>query len=320
MNVLITGGAGFIGSSLVEYHLKKQDTVYVLDDLSTGYEKNIKVFLFDPNFHFIKADVLIYPDLEKIVFLADRIYHLAAVVGMFRVLKESEHVLAVNVGTAERLLQLARRSTRKPRFLMISTSEVYGIAHESPLKENSNLIVSSISANRSAYAISKITAESYALAYFHQFDVPITILRLFNTIGPRQMGQYGMVVPRFVKKAVAQEPLIVYGTGKQKRCFIDVRDVVCLMDEIAGNPEWIGEIVNLGSNQEISINELASLVKKIARSSSEIQHITYEKAYGQKFEDYQVRVPDLTKLKKHTQYHRQWDLERTLRDLIFPPN
>ena len=316
MNILITGAAGFIGSALVEYHLNKQDTVYGLDNLSTGNRKNLKEFLVNKNFKFINAELNTYPALINIVHKVDRVYHLAAVVGMFRVMRDPEKVLTTNLGIAERILQLAQTSPKRPQVVIVSTSEVYGVTHENPLKEDSSLIISDISCDRSAYAISKIASESYALAYYHMYKLPTIILRLFNTIGPRQTGKYGMVVPRFVNSAVLQEPLTVYGSGEQKRCFIDVRDTVSIMDEIASSEKCVGEIFNIGSNCETSINQLAELVKKIASSSSEINHISYQEAYGEDLQDYQERIPDISKLKEYTNYHNQWTLEKTIQDLV----
>jgi len=317
MHILITGGAGFIGSQLVEYHLKKLDTVHVIDDLSTGNEDNIRPFLSNPNFHFTHADILTYPGIEKITCWADRIYHMAAVVGIFRVLKEPEKVLAVNIGATERLLRAVRASNWKPRILIASTSEVYGDTNmEESACEETNITIASDINNRSTYTISKIAGESFGLSYYRRFDIPITILRLFNTIGPRQTGKYGMVVPRFVNNAIANEPIVIYGTGEQTRSFIDVRDSVALMDEIANNPQTIGQILNLGNDHEISINTLASLVKKLANSQSKISHISYKEAYGEHFEDVMFRKPDLTKLKRETKYCYQWSLEKTLTDLI----
>lgn len=317
MHILITGGAGFIGSQLVEYHLNKSDVVHAIDDLSTGSEDNIRPFLDNPNFRFTQADILTYPDIEKITCWADRIYHMAAVVGIFRVLKEPEKVLAINIGATERLLRAVKASNWKPRILIASTSEVYGDTNKKGSAcEETQLTISSDVNNRSTYSISKIAAESFGLSYYRRFNIPITILRLFNTIGPRQTGKYGMVVPRFVNSAVKNEPLVVYGTGDQTRSFIDVRDSVALMDEIANNPQTIGQIINLGNDHEVSINTLATLVKKLAKSHSEINYISYEEAYGEDFEDIMFRKPDLIKLRQETHYNYQWSLEKTLIDLI----
>ena len=316
MRVLITGGAGFIGSHLVEYHLNNNDVVHVLDDLSTGTEQNIVSFRNNPNFQFTKANILTSPDLEKGVCWADRIYHMAAVVGVFQVIKESEKLLATNIIGTERLLRFTKLSDRNPRVLLASTSEVYGDGTASPSKEDANLIIGEGKKSCSAYAVSKIAGEYFGLSYYEHFKLPVTILRIFNTIGPRQLGQYGMVVPRFVHAAIQQEPILVYGTGLQTRSFCDVRDMVMMMDKIANTPETSGKIFNVGQDQEISINDLATLVKKLANSPSDIKHISYEEAYGEGFSDFMYRRPSLAKLNTFIAYQHQWDLTATISDLI----
>jgi UDP-glucose 4-epimerase len=316
MHVFITGGAGFIGSHIVEYHLNQNDIVHVIDDLSTGIEKNIQPFKSNPNFHFIKADLLIYPDLKEEVCWADRIYHMAAVVGVFKVINDSEKLLSTNIAATERLLRAARLSDRNPRILLASTSEVYGEGHAKPLSEDLNLIIGEGRKSCSAYAVSKIAVEYFGISYYEHFKLPITILRIFNTIGPRQLSAYGMVIPRFIDSALKNKPILVYGTGEQTRSFCDVRDVVSMMDKIANNPMTIGKILNVGSDAEISINEVAKLVKKLAKSDSEIKHITYDEAYGEGFEDFMYRRPELTKLRSLIKYKDAWNLEKTLIDLI----
>jgi UDP-glucose 4-epimerase len=316
MRVLVTGGAGFIGSNLVEFHMRQGDEVHVLDDLSTGREENIAQHIGQPNFFFTKTDILIFPELEKVVCWADRIYHMAAVVGVLKVMGDSERLLATNISATERVLRFAKVSTRKPRILLASTSEVYGEGHTKSLKETSSLILGAQKKSCVAYSVSKIALEYFGLAFYDHFGLSITILRLFNTIGPRQIGYYGMVVPRFIDSAVGGEPIVVYGTGEQTRSFCDVRDLVAILDKLANNPKSIGEIVNVGQDHEVSINELASLAKETAKSSSEITHISYEKAYGKGYEDIMFRRPDLTKLKQLVTYDYQWDLKATLSDLI----
>lgn len=316
MRVLVTGGAGFIGSHLVEYHLTHHDEVHVIDDLSTGTETNIAPFKNNPDFHFIKADILTCSEIETIVGWADRIYHMAAVVGVLKVINDSERLLATNIAGTERLLRAAKLSKRKPRILLASSSEVYGDGYAHPLKEDFNLIVGEGRKSCSAYVVSKIALEYFGLSYHQHFGLPITILRIFNTIGPRQLGGYGMVVPRFVKHAVRLEPIVVYGTGEQTRSFCDVRDVVEILDKIAKNDETIGEIINVGQDQEISINSLAELVKKIAGNDSEIQHIPYDEIYGKGFEDFMFRRPEITKLQSLTRHVYKWDLKKSLLDLI----
>jgi UDP-glucose 4-epimerase len=317
MRVLVTGGAGFIGSQLVEYHLNNQDVVHVIDDLSTGDERTNAAFADNPNFQFTHADILTYPDLEKLACWADRIYHMAAVVGVMRVINDSERLLATNIAATERLLRAAKLSDRQPRLLLASSSEVYGNSSSKASREDSNLIIGEGKKSCSSYVVSKIAVEYFGLSFYQHYGLRTTSLRIFNTIGPRQRGGYGMVVPRFIKSAVNNEPIDVYGSGQQTRSFCDVRDTVVLMDQIANNELAVGEVLNLGQDQEISINELAHLIKKIANSSSEIRHISYEQAYGEGFEDIMSRRPDLTKLHHFTQFTYQWNLEKTLADLIF---
>lgn len=317
MHVLVTGGAGFIGSHIVKHHLERGDKVHVIDDLSTGSLKNIEPFQDNPNFHFTEANLLVYPDIEKNVSWSDRIYHLAAVVGIFRVLKSPEKVLSVNIGATERLLRAARASTWKPRIILASTSEVYDDnSHEKALSEHCDLTIANHLRSRATYAISKIASEAFAISYQQHFNIPITVLRFFNTIGPGQIGEYGMVVPRFIKSALSNEPIVVYGTGEQVRSFIDVRDSVSIITEIADNNALIGETFNVGHDEPVNINQLAELVKKLAHSKSEIKHISYLEAYKEDFKDCMFRKPDLTKLRQHIQYKNQWSLEKTLLDLI----
>lgn len=316
MNILVTGGAGFIGSHIVDYHLTHNDEVYVIDDLSTGTESNIAPFKKNPNFHFINADLLTYPELNTIVCWAHRIYHMAAVVGVLKVIKDSERVLAINIVGTERLLRAAKLSKNKPRILLASSSEVYGDGRGHALREDANLIIGEGRKGCAAYVVSKIALEYFGLSYYQHFGIAVTILRLFNTIGPRQLGGYGMVVPRFIKQAINNKPIVVYGTGEQTRSFCDVRDTIAILDKIANNEKTINEIINVGHEQEISLNDLAHLVKKITGTSSEITHTPYTKIYGEGFEDCMFRRPDTTKLQRLTAYKYQWNLEKSLADLI----
>ena len=266
MHVLVTGGAGFIGSHTVKQHLNRGDIVHVIDDLSTGSLKNIEQFESNPNFHFTKANLLIYPDIEKNVSWADRIYHFAAVVGVFRVLEAPEKVLTANIGGTERLLRAACASTWKPRIIIASTSEVYDDNNnEQALSENSALTIGNHLCSRATYAISKIASEAFATSYHQRFNIPLTIARLFNTIGPGQMGEYGMVVPRFINSALKQKPIVIYGTGEQVRSFIDVRDSTAMITEIADNTTFIGKTFNVGHDEPITINQLAHLIKKLSK-------------------------------------------------------
>ena len=316
MHVLVTGGCGFIGSHIVERHLKKGDNVHVIDDLSTGNIQNNSAFTENPKFRLDEADILTWPDLDHAVAWADRIYHMAAVVGVYRVLAEPIKVLTTNIPGCERILRAAAASSRRPRILLASTSEVYGPFNGKPFEETDNLVVEFGAQNRWNYAISKIADEAFGLSYAGSLGLPITIIRFFNTVGPRQTGRYGMVLPRFVSQAIRGQPITVYGDGNQRRCFCDVRDTVEILNLIAEAANSIGEIVNVGNNREISINDLAKLVLEMSNSKSPIQHISYEEAYGSPFLDIQRRVPNLEKLLSLTGFKHQWTLESTIEYLI----
>lgn len=315
MKILITGGAGFIGSHLVEYHLKKGDIVYAIDDLSSGVESNIASFKNNSNFHFTQANILTWTEMDEIVSKIDRIYHMAAIVGVYKVLEEPEQVLIVNILGCEKLLQSVKKHNPKARVIIASSSEVYG-PHTEELSETTNLIIEASAKNRWHYAVSKLTDESFTLAFHHKFNMSITAIRLFNTIGPRQVGRYGMVVPRFVKQAVDNKPITVFGSGNQTRSFCDVRDTVIMLDKLAENEKSIGEIINVGNDREITITDLALLVKALAKSDSEIQYIPYKEAYGENYVDIQRRKPNLTKLFTYIDFQYHWKLEDSIQYLI----
>ncbi len=317
MRILITGGAGFIGSHMAEHHLNKGHTVHVIDDLSTGTQQNIDLFKKNPNYHFTAGNILTFSELTELVCWADRIYHLAAYVGVLRVIHDSENLLAINIAGTERVLRAAKLSKRNPRIMLASSSEVYGDGHAKPLSEKSNLIIGEGRKSCSAYVVSKISLEYFGLSYYEHYEMAVTPVRIFNTIGPRQLSQYGMVVPRFIKNAIQNDPISVYGTGEQTRSFCDVRDTVAILDCLAENPKAHGEIVNVGQEQEVSINHLAKEIKRIAKSASPIQHVSYDDAYGEGFEDFMFRCPDVTKLMQLTNnYKYQWNLQKSLTDLI----
>ena len=316
MQVLVTGGAGFIGSHIVNHHLNKNDEVHVIDDLSTGSLQNINPFQDNPNFSFTKDNLLTCNELQNIVNKADRIYHMAAVVGVLKVMEDGVNLLSTNITATERLLKLSSLSKRNPRILLASSSEVYGGEYDIPLKETYNMVIGGRRRGCSSYIISKAAVEALGSAYYHKFGLEVISLRLFNTIGPRQRGHYGMVVPRLIKAAINNAPIVVYGTGEQTRSFSDVRDVVELIDILAGKNEAVGQVFNVGIDEEVSINELAELLKKLANSDSLIEHITYKEAYGEDFEDTMFRRPDLTKILDLTDYKYKWNLATTLTDLI----
>ena len=316
MHVLLTGGAGFIGSHLTEYHLAKGDHVHVVDNLSTGCKENLEQFLDNPNFHFDCADILIWSQLAETISWADRIYHLAAVVGVKKVLEDPVQVMSTNIAGTERVLRAVHRDAWSPEVIITSSSEVYGFNNEPPFNEQTNLIIPSAGRLRWAYAVTKLADEFLGFAYHREHKMDVKVVRLFNTIGPHQTGRYGMVVPSFVRQAVNGEPITVYGDGTQTRSFCDVRDTIVALDLLAGTPGAAGKVVNIGCDREISIKALAKLVKEQARSPSKVEFISYNKAYGVEFEDIQRRRPDLSLLKELTDFQSKWVLEATLDNLI----
>lgn len=316
MHVLVTGGAGFIGSHLVEHHLAKGDSVHVVDNLSTGTRENIEPFLTNTKFQFDEADILTWTGMEKATTWADRIYHMAAVVGVFRVLEDPIRVLATNIAGTERLLRYASAGHWRPQIIITSSSEVYGPTGDELLQEDAMLYVHSGAKSRWNYAISKLADESQGLSYARQHGMPVCIVRLFNTVGPRQRGRYGMVVPRFVAQSLAGEAITIYGGGNQTRSFCDVRDTVVALDILAGTPEASGEIVNVGNDREITINTLADLVCERTGKQVGRHHLSYLEAYGQQYDDILRRRPSLEKLNRLTGFSHRWSLEETLDDII----
>jgi UDP-glucose 4-epimerase len=312
MNILITGGAGFIGSNLASYHLEKGDYVYVLDNMSTGSIHNI-IGLFDnPRFRFEEADILLWDGLRELVRWADRIYHMAAIVGVKKVLEDPRAVMAANIAGTERIFRTVAAVKPTAQVIVASSSEVYGFNQNPSFAETDDVVLRSAGRLRWCYAITKLADEYVAYAFMKKSGIRVVIIRLFNTIGPRQTGKYGMVVPNFVHQAVRNLPLTVFGEGSQTRSFCDVRDTVVILDLLASNPKANGEIVNVGNDREISIDDLAKLVIQEANSQSVINHITYEDAYGLDFEDITHRKPRLTKQFQLTNFTPQWTLEKTL--------
>jgi UDP-glucose 4-epimerase len=316
MNVLITGGAGFIGSHLAELHLNNGDSVFAVDDLSTGRRSNIEELLDSGDFRFEAADLLDWDGLEEAVAEADRIYHLAAVVGMFRVLDEPVEVMRVNVGGTEVLLEEVVRSGETPEILIASSSSVYGKTHGVVLDEEVELVFTPEAGGLTTYALSKLANELQAIAYHREHGLGISIARLFNTVGPRQAGTYGYVLPRFVSQAVKGEPLTVFGDGTQTRSFCDVRDTAKALELLAGNGDAIGKPINVGNTREIPILDLARLVIERSGSSSDIEFIPYGEAYGESFRTIGQRRPVITRLVEATGFQPQWSLEQTIDDLL----
>lgn len=316
MHVLITGGAGFIGSHLVDLHLARGDQVHVVDDLSTGSRDNLARHADNPRLRFDEADILVWPHLERAVARADRIYHLAAVVGVYRVIAEPTKTLAVNIAACERLLRAAREGGWRPQVVLASSSEVYGHSDRGVLQEDQDLVVSARAGTRWGYSVSKIADEALGLAYAQRHGIPAVVARFFNTVGPRQVGRYGMVVPRFVAQAVRNEPITVFGGGEQTRSFCDVRDTVVALDALASVAGSETVVVNVGNDREISILDLARLVIERTGSQSTISHLSLREAYGEDFEDILRRRPDLTRLRQLTGFEHRHTLERTIDDLI----
>jgi UDP-glucose 4-epimerase len=315
LNILITGGAGFIGSHLAEHHLSKGHSVTVVDDLSTGSQNNLSGF-DRGECHFEQGDLLSWTGLDDAVKEADRIYHMAAVVGMFRVLEQPIEVTRVNVLGTERLLDSISRAKTLPEVLIASSSSVYGHSHEKVLKEGIELVYSPEKGGLTGYALSKLSNEIQAMAYRQVHGLPVSIPRLFNAVGPRQSGNYGFVLPRFIKQALSGIPLTVYGDGTQTRSFCDVRDTVRALDMLAGNPKAWGEPVNVGNPREIAILNLAKLVIERSGSSSTIEFVPFEKGYGERFWQITQRRPNVEKLQQITPFKHAWTLEMTIDDLL----
>lgn len=314
MRALITGGAGFIGSHLAETLLAQGHRVMVIDNLSTGRFSNIEHLANHPNFGFALETITNETVMDRLVSECDVIFHLAAAVGVHLVVHSPVQVIETNVFGSATVLRLANRYRRK--VLLASTSEIYGKSNNVPFKEDADRLLGPTTRSRWSYACSKAMDEFLALAYHKEYGLPVVIFRLFNTVGPRQTGRYGMVVPRFVGQALRGEPITVYGDGEQTRCFADVRDVVRAIIGLAEHPGAIGEVFNIGNTEEISISQLAQRIKALAGSRSEIIYIPYAEAYEEGFEDFRRRVPDITKLARLIQYKPQYSLDETLQNII----
>lgn len=311
---LITGGAGFIGGHLSDFLLKRGDEVVVLDNLSTGDYRNIAPFEGNPRFSCIIDEVRNEPLMERLVHECDRIYHLAASVGVRLVIERPTECLINNIIGTEVVLKYACRY-RKP-VLITSTSEVYGKSNNTTFSEDDDRVMGPTSKSRWGYAASKAIDEFLALAYFQEKALPVVIVRLFNTVGPRQTGRYGMVIPNFVRQALYNEALTVYGDGEQTRCFAHVGDVVPALVGLLEHPEARGKVFNVGSQEEISISHLAERVISLTGSQSTIRLIPYEEAYTEGFEDMLRRVPDLTRTQALIGYTPKHSLDDILQDVI----
>ena len=292
VHALITGGAGFVGSHLAERLLKAGQTVTIIDDLSSGQYANIKHLEGNPNFHVVIEDVRNVQVMDRLGSECDVIYHLAAAVGVEKIISQPIATIEINIGGTEVVLQTARRYRRK--VLLASTSEVYGKGVRFPFTEDDDTLMGATVRNRWSYAATKAIDEFLALAYHKEAGLPVVIFRLFNTVGPRQTGQYGMVLPRFVQAALAGKPIRVYGDGEQSRCFGNVYDVIEAIYALSETPAAVGQVINIGSQEEVSILELARRVKARAESVSEIVFVPYEQAYDTGFEDFRRRVPSIS--------------------------
>ncbi len=314
MKVLITGGAGFIGSHLAEKLLERGDEVFVIDNLWTGKLANLSSVQNTEGFHLVVETILNESVMNELVFKADHIYHLAAAVGVRTIMDNPVETLDINVKGTEVVLRLANRFKKK--VFITSTSEIYGNHMEHTLGEDDNRVMGSVKKRRWAYACSKTLDEFLALAYFDEKKLPVVIGRLFNTVGPRQTGQYGMVLPNFVQSALLGKPISVYGDGKQTRSFTHVRDVVDAITGLMNEPGAEGDVFNVGNDKEVTINELAEKVKKMTGTSSPIEHVSYEKAYGPGFEDMRRRCPNIEKIRKLIGFEPKYDLEAMIQGVI----
>jgi UDP-glucose 4-epimerase len=310
MKILVTGGAGFIGSHLCERLLEDGHEVFALDNLSTGSEKNLAQLLKSPKFSLVSGSILDLSILKDLAEKVDYIFHLAAAVGVFNILQNPLASLSINLRGTENVLEAAHSSGTP--VILTSSSEVYGKNNADSLKENDDRILGSPTTLRWAYSEAKAIDESLAFAYFVEKNLEIRLVRLFNTVGPRQLGSYGMVVPRFVKSALANEPITIYGNGSQSRCFAHVYDVIDALVAVAFAANTIGRVVNIGNDSEITINDLARLIIAHTNSSSEMVFIPYKEAYGDGFEDMERRVPNIDLIRNLV----GWEPKRNLLTII----
>lgn len=314
MHYLITGGAGFIGSHLSDKLVGEGHKVSVLDNLSTGKYENVKHLEGNPDFHLVVGTILDEFLVDKLVERCDAIFHLAAAVGVELIVNHPLESLTTNIKGSETVLEMAHRYHKK--VLITSTSEIYGKNTQGPLKEDQDRILGSPLKSRWSYSTAKAVDEMLAYVYWKEKNVPATIVRLFNTVGPRQSGAYGMVVPRFVNQALQNKDITVYGSGKQSRCFLHVRDVVEALPKIIENQKAYGQVFNIGSQEEIAIEALAQKVIEITGSRSKIVRIPYEEAYEEGFEDMERRVPDTTKVHDLIGFKPTADLKTIIEDVV----
>jgi len=314
MKYLITGGAGFIGSHLAEELLKNDNQVIVFDNLSTGRYQNVQSLEKNPNFQFVEGDILDITLMDKLVEKVDVIFHLAAAVGVKLIIKDPLGSMITNIKGSEIVLEIAHRYRKK--VLLTSSSEIYGKNSNGPLREDDDRILGSPLKSRWSYSTSKALDEILAYIYWREKGVPTIIVRLFNTVGPKQTDAYGMVIPSFVSQALENKPLTIYGDGKQSRCFIHVEDVVKGIVKLADNPKAVGQAFNIGSQEEITIEDLAKMVIELTGSKSQLMYIPYDQAYEEGFEDMPRRVPDIAKAHNMVGFKPSMRLTEIINDVI----
>ncbi|MDM7921984.1 MAG: GDP-mannose 4,6-dehydratase, partial [Pyrinomonadaceae bacterium] len=310
MKILITGGAGFVGSHLADKLIEQGHEITVIDDLSTGRYSNVEHLEGHERFRLIIDTVLNQPLMEELIRETDRVYHMASAVGVRLIMEQPVKTIETIFHGTDVILKFCSRYRK--RVLIPSTSEVYGKGASVPFREEDDLLTGATDKHRWAYACAKTLDEFLALAHWKETRLPVVVVRLFNTVGPRQTGQYGMVVPRFVHSAIKNEPITVHGDGSQSRCFGHVHDVVEGLVKVLDSPECFGQVINLGNDEETSIKALAEKAIELTGSSSEIRYVSYDEAYGEGFEDMQRRVPSLDKAKRMVGYQPT----RTLADFI----
>jgi UDP-glucose 4-epimerase len=312
--ILVTGGAGFIGSHLCELLLQKGHQVVAIDNLSTGRLDNIQHLIQVPGFQFVRETITNSQVLDRLTSEANIVIHLAAVVGVKLIVDDPVNTIATNIMGTEAVLTTANRYGCK--VMLASTSEVYGKGFKVPFNEEDDCVMGPTSHSRWAYATSKAIDEFLGIAYYHQFGLPVVVMRFFNTVGPRQTGRYGMVLPRFVRQALTGEPITIYGDGEQSRCFADVADIIDATVQLSSHPGAVGQVFNIGSTEEVSIRGLAERVISATGSQSTIVYVPYEEAYAPGFEDMRRRVPDLEKIHQLIGYKPHYTLDETLQRVI----
>lgn len=314
MRDLVTGGCGFIGSHLAEALVAQGEAVTVVDDLSTGRYENLAHLDGHPSLKVVVGSILDERLMDKLVEQCDVVFHLAAAVGVGLIIRQPLRSLTTNIRGSEIVLEMCHRYRKK--ILITSSSEIYGKNSNCPLYEEQDRILGSPLKTRWSYSVSKAVDEILAHVYWKEKHVPSIIVRLFNTVGPRQSGAYGMVLPRFVMQALREEPLTIYGTGEQTRCFLHVADTVSALIQLMGEPQAIGEAINLGSQEEVTIGELAGRVIRAAGSSSTVKYIPYEEAYEEGFDEMPRRVPDISKIRRLIKFQPTFSLDETIRSVI----